>query len=185
MSFDLSVLRERKARTKKEVFRLEWLPTYSVDEDLEEFERWRRGEPTAADDDDNDYYVGLRQLRDRGVTQLRVRIVDFPIAEYLKYEIEFYRGSLRNGETLLFLERAIAVDVMQQTIVEGDFWLFDRSDVLAFDYENGDLVDQHWAPRDAVGRYCELRDALVERALPMEDFIGKFADSFCAPAPDS
>jgi hypothetical protein len=181
MAFDFAELRSHKDQARHEVFRFEWLRTYNVAGDIEEFERWKKGEPTAADDPTNDYYAGLRRLRERGVRQLRVRVADFPIHEYLRYEIDFYLGSQQHGEEIFLIERAAAVDCMQTTVVTGDYWLFDREEVLIFEYdEGGELRDQRWAAPDTVPQFTALRDCLVRRAMPLDDFMRRYAESFGA-----
>lgn len=185
MSFDFSRLRQLKEESRQEVFRFECLQTYNVEGDIEEFERWKRGEPTAADDPANEYYQGLRRLRAGGVQARRVRLADFPVHDYLRYEIDFYRGSQRHGEEVLLLERALGMDCMQHTVVTGDYWLFDGRIVLVFDYDaDGSLKGQNEVADPAsVARYRRLRDCLVNQALPLEQFLARYPESFSAPSP--
>jgi len=177
----LKSLEKYKAQAKQEVFRLEHLRLYKVEADLVEFERWRRGQSTAADDPSNDYWQQLQELHDRGVASRRVRVVDFPPTEYLRYEIDFYRGSMSRGEDILFIERAPAIDCMQSTVVTQDFWLFDHTVALLWKYDkSGERRGQDEIAVNQVAPYAALRDCLVERALPMQDFIERYEESFNA-----
>ena len=179
MAFDFSDFDAHVASAKVEIFRFEWLRLYGVASDLEEFKRWQQGEPTAADDPDNDYYVRLRKKRSQGVKQVRVRIADFPVHDYLRYEIAFYRGSIEHGEEIFMLERALAVQCMQTTVVAGDYWLFDRERALLFNYdEGGELVGQQWVEPADVPKYVALRDVLEREAMPLESFIERYPESF-------
>lgn len=173
-------LQANKANAAKEVFRLEFRQVYSVEADLQEFEKWKRSEQTAADDPSNQYWCELRDLRDRGIESRRVRVIDFPISDYLRYEIDFYRGSSEQGEEILFIERAPTIDCMQSTAVTQDYWLFDRSTVLLWKYDKrGQRDGQDEATNPvSVAPYRELRDCLVRHALPMSEFMARYPDSF-------
>jgi hypothetical protein len=179
---DAEVLQVQKQSALSEVFRLEYRRVYNVKDDLAEFEKWKRGEKTAADDPDNSYWQEVRALRDRGVRSRRIRVVDFPIGDYLKYEIDFYRGSEANGEEIFFLERAPTIDCMQSTVVVQDFWLFDGDVVLLWKYGKDGKRDGQEEARDAdtVRPYVQLRDCLEAKALSMSDFIKRYPKSFSA-----
>lgn len=177
---EVEVLPVLKEQAQGEVFRLEYRRFYDVEADRREFEKWKRGEKTAADDPNNSYWVELRALRERGVRSRRVRVVDFPISDYLRYEIDFYRGSEVNGEEVLLVERAPTIDCMQSTVVTQDFWLFDDRVALLWKYDkHGRRAGQEEATDDSsVGPYRNLRECLLRRALPMDEFIARYADSF-------
>lgn len=175
-------LQTYKSEAKKEIFRLEFFALYNVPADLEEFEKWRRGEPTAADDPNNTYWQEVREAHERGVDVRRVRVVDFPVSEYLRYEIDFYRGSIEAGEEILFIERVAAIECMQSSVVSDDFWLFDRNTVLLWLYDaDFDHVGQQEIEGDTERTsYTKLRDCLIENALPMSEFMSRYPDSFSA-----
>jgi hypothetical protein len=173
-------LLDYKDAAVEEVFRLEYRHWYNVPADLEEFERWKREEPTAKDDPDNDYWRELRELRRRDVKAVRVRVVDFPISDYLLYEVDFYEGSMEHGECILFVERAPTIDCMQETVVTQDYWLFDRRTVLLWKYDEGGARVGQEELETGVTDYVRLRDGLVERSLPMEEFMARYAESFDA-----
>lgn len=175
-------LREYKDEAREEVFRLEYRQSYHVASDLEEFEKWRRGESTAADNPENGYFQALRSLRDRGVRAVRVRIVDFPVSEYLLYELDFYRQSASNGEDIRLLERALAIDCMQSTVESQDFWLFDSSVVLIWKYTDEGERDGQKEIRDpaAASHFVGLRDCLLTHAMLIDQFVERYSDSFAA-----
>ncbi len=175
-------LHEYKDEATEEVFRLEYRQSYHVASDLEEFDKWRRGESTAADDPENDYFQALRSLRDRRVRAMRVRIVDFPVGEYLLYELDFYRQSVSYGEDIRLLERALAIDCMQSSVESQDFWLFDTSVVLIWKYtDEGERGGQEEiSDPAAASRFVALRDCLLAHAMPIDQFVERYSESFAA-----
>ena len=175
-------LQGAKKEAEAEVFRLEYRRLYSVEADLRQFARWKRGERAAIEDQDDEYRRELRALRERGVRSVRVRIVDFPIEDYLRYEIDYYRASEPSGEEVFFIERAPAIDCMQETVVTQDFWLFDGKVVLLWKYTKEGQRDgqEESSDEETVDSYRELRDCLLRRALRMDDFIDRYRQSFSA-----
>lgn len=172
-------LQDYKNDASREVFRLEYRKDYNVPADLAEFARWKAGEPTAADDPDNEYWQEVRSLRARDVACRRVRVIDFPISDYLRYEINFYEGSIRVGEEILFIERARAIDFMQDTVVTQDFWQFDRSTVLLWKYDSLGCRDgQEEIAGPAADPYRRLTEQLLDGAMPMDAFRERYSESF-------
>jgi len=175
----MTSLQDYKNAATFEVFRLEYRGEYNVPSDLAEFERWKAGDPTSADDADNSYWNEVRAVRARGASCRRVRVIDFPISEYLQYEINFYEGSQRVGEDILFIERARAIDAMQNTVVVQDYWQFDRGVVLLWKYDElGRRDGQEEVPQHLADAYRRLTETLIEGSLPMDEFRTRFAESF-------
>lgn len=173
----LPLLKECERTVERDVFRLENHRVYNVEGDRELYERFLSGESVAVDDPDSPYLSKLARSRERGILRRRVRTVDFPIHDYLRYEIESYKLSNKYGEDVLFAERAIVVDCMQSTVVTNDYWLFDDKIVLLFHYTKDGrwLGEELVETESAVQPYLLLKQCLLEHALPMDTFLSEFA----------
>jgi hypothetical protein len=127
------------------VFRLEALPAYAGQEDdrMHAFylgeplpERSVRTEPWLA-------RIAMTTITERK-SWIRVRVVDEPLTEFQRYQLEPYRESQAAGEQILIVARAELGDAGE------DFWLFDagapdaRGVLMHYD------EDHNWVGADLV-----------------------------------
>lgn len=105
------------------VVRLEQLPAYSVGgAEAERIAAWRRGEPRPERSVRTSPWlarIATSTVID-GKCWSRIRVVDDPLTEYQRYQLESYRESQAIGEEV----RVIARDVAPENRLP-DFWLFD------------------------------------------------------------
>lgn len=71
---ELSLTEKAWASARKNIFRLEAIPEYSVPEDLVLFENWKQGQ-FELDEASKEYLEKLSKTKERGVKMQRVRIV--------------------------------------------------------------------------------------------------------------
>lgn len=101
------------------VFRLESHQTYSIPADDEELIAFRTGAPRPERSVRTSPWLAriARQTVTCGIAWSRVRVVEFPLTEYTRFELVAYVESQAAGEEIRLLEAPRWSD---------DFWLIDR-----------------------------------------------------------
>lgn len=157
---------------RSSVFRLEGLPAYAGEEDdrLHAFysgqplpERSVRTEPWLA-------RIALTTITERK-SWLRVRVVDEPLTEFQRYQLEPYRESQAAGEQIRIVTRTALAD-------DGpDFWLFDPGTPQARGIVMHYSSDYRWLGADLVTGSAELAELderrlqATAKAVPLNEFL--------------
>ncbi|AVH93704.1 hypothetical protein C5L38_00205 [Streptomyces sp. WAC00288] len=125
------------ASTRYSAVHLEMRDMYSVADEAEEFEHFKRTgalelDPTAR------WWPGwlgmVREAVGRGVVMRRARIVSEPVTDYIRWEHASTPLNLGAGELVRWLPRRQAVDI---ALPGADFWLFDGR-IVQFNIFTGD-----------------------------------------------
>ncbi|GAA2433168.1 hypothetical protein GCM10010433_37260 [Streptomyces pulveraceus] len=162
------------AGTRHSAVHLEMRDAYSVADEAEEFERFRRTgafelDPTAR------WWPGwLRMVREavgRGVVMRRARIVSEPVTDYIRWEHTSTPLNLDAGELVRWLPRRQAVDI---ALPGADFWLFDDR-IVQFNIFTG---DGDWADQpkefsedpDVIALCASAFEAVWDRAVDHEKY---------------
>jgi hypothetical protein len=103
------------------VFRLERLPVYAVGgAEAERLAAFREGRPRPERSvRTSPWLARIAASTAAGKAWQRIRIVDTPLTEYQRYQLESYRESQACGEEILLADRAQVDDL------GVDLWLFD------------------------------------------------------------
>lgn len=160
-------------KAQKDISRLESIPEYNVAEDLVLFEKWRQGK-FEHDKNSKKWLENLKRTKERGVKIQRVRIVSLPFSDYIKYEINFWKHSIQNGEEILFLENKEYEKIVERfEFIPKDFWIFDDKTLIIFHYDKrGDFVkEEPVSYEERIKKYLELKKKLLNHALPMKKFL--------------
>jgi len=171
----LSLMEEAWKNSRKAIFRLEIIPEYNVPEDVILFENGKQGK-FEFDADARKWLHNLKSTKERNVNIQRVRVVPLPFPEYIKYEIEFWKHSIPNGEEIFFLESKEYENIIKNLDFEPkDFWLFDDEILIIFHYdETGNFVKEKLiSNEEMIKKHAELKKELLKRAIPMEEFLKK------------
>ncbi len=98
----------------------------------------------------------------RGVQIVRVRPVNRPISDYLKYEFEAYRATIQMGEEVRILDGSEAPWGLS-AVPPRDFLLFDDYGMLVHDYDETGLIQGGWVVQDAaeIANATKIADHLV------------------------
>lgn len=169
----LSLIEKAWKKSEKNIFRLEGIPEYNVPEDLVLFEKWKQRN-FEFDADSRKWLQNLKSTKERGVKIQRVRIVPLPLSDYIKYEIDFWKHSAKNGEAILFLESKDYENIIKSMAFEPkDFWMFDDEVLIIFHYDKtGDFVKEEQIPnKDVIKKHIELKKKLLNHAIPMNEFL--------------
>ena len=160
-------------KAERSVFRLEAIPVYKVPEDLILFEKWKQGR-LELDARSKEWLKNLKKTSQRGVKIQRVRVVPLPLSDYIRYEIDFWKNSVKCGEEILSLKSKDYGKIIKNLdFTPKDFWMFDDKALIIFLYDSrGDFVREESIPNKAtIKRYAELKRKLLERAVQMDKFL--------------
>jgi uncharacterized protein DUF6879 len=157
---------------RSDVFRLEALPAYAGEED-ERVEAFYSGQPLPERSVRTEPWLARIALTT--ITEhkswLRVRVVDEPMTEFQRYQLEPYRESQAAGEQIRIVSRAELGD-------DGpDFWLFDAGTADARGIVMHYSDDYRWLGADLVTDAVLLaeldrrRQSAVAKAVPLNEFL--------------
>lgn len=151
------------------VFRLETLPTYSIEGEAESLALWRAGQPEPAWRNDRPWLTTVRQAVAAGKFMHRVRTVRHPLSEYIRFELDWgYPANVDAGEDIRILElsRDDELPWIPDPEAGYDFWLFDDVTVVRMDYDH---EGRFLGPVDAsehLARFLECQQWAMDRAMP-------------------
>ena len=121
-----------------------------------------------------DAYESQRQFylkaQESCVSLIRIRIVQYPISEYLAWELEAYKIAASLGEEILVVDQ---FDLQRTGVVDRvhDFLLFDTRSLFVHDYDdNGKFRGGHLIPTaKVIDRYEQIVEDLLQLARPLSE----------------
>ncbi len=116
--------------------------------------------------------LDYREKRGESVRIINMQVVDLPLNDYIKFGIKYYLNiTSKSGQETFFIERK---NVNELVRVFKDYWMFDSKRIIPMNYKEygtyiimGDPVIMD----SVVNKYSELNDKLLDRAMPMSDFL--------------
>lgn len=151
---------------RREAFRLEQLERYNVEEEDELFAAWRAGRSVHRTPDTSEWLRLISDHTAAGRRVYRVHIVEWPLSEYIRYELASYADNLAAGEEIYIADRDAHPDL---ATFRADFWLFDDETAAVMHYdEDGRPLEPE--PGDAPA-YRERRDLALAHALPLKEWF--------------
>lgn len=149
-------------------YRLEVRTAYGVKEEDGPFQCFLAGEDPGIDWLRPWLDLMSEQTR-RGKRVERVRVVDDPPSDYLRWEIVNTPHNLQAGEDIRYLLRRRACELQ---LPEYDYWLFDNSLLvfLCFDERNRFLGFRTSEDAEALARHTHWRDRAWRQALRFDEY---------------
>ena len=152
-------------------FRYEGLPEYRVDEEVPRIQAWRehRARPERSVRT-SDWLRRIAVTTAQGKQWSRVRAVDWPLPEYLRYVLAGYLENQAVGDRTLLVDRVHAS-------AGRDFWLFDGGTdhavaaLMNYDHDGRFLGFELVTDRDALADLEETRHRLLEHAVPLNEWL--------------
>jgi hypothetical protein len=149
-------------------YHLEMRDWYGVDEEKEEFARWRAGKlewPTRREEWWRPWHDLISGAVERGAVVRRARIVSEPITDYIRYEWEATYQNIEAGEEVRWLPPRLATGI---ALPGNDFWLFDDNAVRVNHFTgDGASAGHELVTEPAVIKLCHAAfDAVWEIATP-------------------
>ena len=156
-------------RFEHTAFRLEPRARYNVEDEAEPYARFLAGEDPGLDWM-TEWLELMRHQTGQGKRVERVRVVDDPPSDYLRFMMWLHPHNAAAGEDIRYLERTRAVEV---GLPDYDYWLFDSRLVAKFEFTPDDvplgvyLIDdpaevvQHTYWRDVAWHYATRQEQLT------------------------
>ena len=156
---------------KQSAYRLETLQAYAEPSESSPFNQYRRGvlpDPSFM----ADWCQMVKGHIDAGRSMRRVHIVDLPLSEYMRFEIECcYKDTGLAGEDIRLLDRAkLSPELLR--ITQEDFWFLDGSTVMVNDYDAAGTLYQARITTDpkAVAYYSSVDQKTWDLSVPFREF---------------
>jgi hypothetical protein len=134
---------------------------------------WERAVALAAHTHDEDKQT-YAELREKGVEFLRLRILDFPITDYLRWEFEHYKVTSALGEDIRIV-RLSDITELDARVGLSDFLLFDHDAVMIHDYGTDGILGGGWVTTSPIqlSEVDEIVTALTTEARPLAAFLAQ------------
>jgi hypothetical protein len=156
---------------RRSAFRLETLPEYRVEQEVEWLAEWRRSGTVPQLSPENDSWCKLiHEARSSGRRMQRVRLVSSPLTDYERFELATFRDSVTAGEEIRICHRE-SWKRIETDANPGDFWLFDEQTTIMLNY---DPEGRFQGTEDGVSSICiRQRDLALEHSIPLADFLAR------------
>ena len=168
-----SVIGQLLFGSRRSVFRFETLPAYSMEEERDALEAWKRGDRFDWPQDVLDFVAATREDVARGVKHTRVRLVPNPISKYFRFELAFYPLLDTAGVDVRFIGESEYAAATR--LPATDFYAFDSLRVvrMLYDAAGGWLgeAEFHEKERDS---HIALATRLMELSLPFAEYSRSF-----------
>ncbi len=160
----------------KSIFRLEALPEYRVEGDIENFEKYLAKGKSVIEitQDAQEWFAQLKRATEAGVDVRRVRVITEPLNDYVKYEMAFWRHSVKYGEQFYFLPLGEYQSILNELDFQPeDFWMFDDKDVVVFHYSSqGEWIGEEVITETKFVKKCVLlKGKLLEKSKRMQGYL--------------
>ncbi|RJO60013.1 hypothetical protein C4544_06615 [candidate division WS5 bacterium] len=162
------VFEKFKNETQERAFKLETLQYYAEDADDPSLKKWLNG-----DKNESIRLLGGNAKersgwwpKDEKIKKTRIHIIEYPLSEYIKWEIEAYRyvNIPYCGEEVYLLDSKHMDEY--QNIPEG--WIYDDNRAVIINYDkNGKVLGFETYEGDEVKPFINLRERLLK--LPLEE----------------
>lgn len=149
-------------------FRLETLPQYLVPQEEERLAEWRAtGARTPRTPANDAWLAELHEIVARGIRWYRVRILDYPLHDYSRFELAGYRDTDAAGQETFVADRAEHAELGD---MHDDFWLIDDEVGVCMIYDE----DGHFLRPEMVADVAScrtMRDVAMQCAEPLERYL--------------
>ncbi len=150
---------------KFQAFRLECLPEYNIPEEKDDYRRFLQSgqiDPKG----NSDWYKIIKEAKDRQASFFRVRVVDFPLSDYLRFEFAYYRLNLVAGENIFIISQKDFNNLSPR--INFDYWLFDDEAVFKMNYDlSGQYLGFEKNPA-GLASFIEFKNNLLKQAMPFK-----------------
>lgn len=149
-----------------DLFRLETQPTYDVEQEAADFAAWQRGNRTLLTPDTNAWLRKIQRSTAAGQHWTRVRILDYPLTDYARFELHGYQANARAGERIYVADRGWSLELAD---LRDDFWSFDHTVVrMVYDVTGRFLCAEQ--PPDPP-RFHGARAVVLRHSVPLSEFL--------------
>jgi hypothetical protein len=158
-----------------EAFRLEQLQAYTIPQEAERLVAFREGRPLPERSVRNNAWLRRLALSTiEGKAWPRVRIVEYPLTDYTRYELAGYVESAVAGQSTRITERRADPGLAELT---EDFWLFDGDTdhavalVMRYDGDGRFLGAEATTDSSVLSRCRHQRDLAISFSVALQDYL--------------
>lgn len=153
---------------KREAFRLETLPVYTMPDEQEEFATFLEAGKAEVPGDDDLWLARVRRFRESGRWIGRVHIVTRPLTDYLRFEFEYYPYSVGAGEEVRILD---LTGKENPGLPDQDFWMFDDTHVVEMRYRSdGTQICRELLENPDLELYVRWKRLAMDLSVPFEKY---------------
>jgi hypothetical protein len=156
-------------------YRLETLQHYGVGYEDESFRAFAAGEPLRTDPARDAWTGMVRAAVSEGKVFQRVHLVNEPLSEYLRYEMEWWYGpNAEAGDDVRILPAdRVPPGVLPALVSCDDYWLFDSSELWVMHYGADGSFEYMRQVTDpgVIVSHAYWRDAALHYAIPFADYM--------------
>jgi len=152
---------------ERSAWRFETQPTYTMPGEQESLSRWRSGE-SKPEGHNTGWHETVRAAVSAGKTIGRVRVVQQPLTEYQRYQLEWgIPGNVEAGEDIRILD----MTELKLDLPGHDFWLFDDSLIVDLNFNpDGTLLNVDRRENPDLGTYHGWKRVALEHAVPFDEY---------------
>jgi hypothetical protein len=157
------------------VIRIETLQRYAVAEESERISAFLRGEPRPERSvRTSPWLARIATTTVAGKSWRRVHVVQFPLSDYLRYQLAGYVESQACGEQIRL---ATSASDLVDVLAVGDFWLFDAGTDnpyaldMRYDIEGRWLGADFITDGDRLRARCGAADVIWSAGSPLNHFL--------------
>ncbi|MGH3921597.1 MAG: DUF6879 family protein [Pseudonocardiaceae bacterium] len=164
----LEQLTELVATTRRDLFRIETLPSYDTAITTSDFRRWLDDEPDPDWEARRPWLDLLTRWAEEGRPRRRVRVIHDPPTDYQRYACDWgYRNNVAAGELVRVLDLADQAPPGELRSAPGDWTLIDDGTVVTMRYgHDGQLLGAELLDVAHVERYRLAAEAVWNAAEP-------------------
>jgi hypothetical protein len=149
-------------------FRLETLQRYDAAYERDDFAAFLRGEPITTTP--GPWQAMIRDHVAAGRQLVRVHVIEEPLTDYIRYELNAYGPNVEAGEDVRLIP--VRGGTWPAELPRHDYWLFDDSRLWLMDYssagafEAARLIDDP----DTIDEHRRWRDAAIASSIQLADY---------------
>jgi hypothetical protein len=148
-------------------WRLEAQPVYTMPAEADEFDRWKRGEEIAPD---QEWLEEIRQSVEAGVHFGRVRVINGPPrSDYLRYQFEVgYEPTIAAGHDVRILDLS---RTQNPGLPDEDFWLLDDKPVRMLYRTDGTQIGRKLVEDpNELPKYERYMQLAIDNSVPFNEY---------------
>jgi hypothetical protein len=148
---------------KREWFKVESLQDYSGEDDSQSLREWLAGNREVSRELlKKESRSWLEEVKSSPAKIVRIHVVDYPLSQYLEWEIEAYKiGNIPAGEEVMLVDRKLI------NFPVPDFMIWDEKEVTVNHYDDlGALKEvDYYKEGEDISYFSELKKLLLQKAV--------------------
>ncbi|MGV9265387.1 DUF6879 family protein [Kitasatospora sp. NPDC003701] len=152
---------------RRDAFRLEAQPAYTMPREAENLARFLRGEPKP-ESHNAAWHQRVKGFVSSGRTIGRVRVVRRPLTDYQRYQFAWgIPGNIAAGEDIRIL------DATEDNfgIPDQDWWMFDETSVVHLNFRPDGTQINRELVNERADECQELKRLAIERSVPFFEYL--------------